>query len=139
MIRRIKMGANGLYIMYTAGAGQIADDDETCHMITLISLCVLIIDYFCRYAHIRHLSPHFFHISPHFLPSATMPVQWKSQKKYNYSDAMLNTQIPCPTCGKSFRRQGFKKHEASCKARGEAEKDRAQAGRRYEQTLDGEY
>ena len=139
MIRCIKMGANGLYIMYTAGASQIADDDETCHMITLISLCMLIIDYFHCYAHIRHLSPHFFHISLHFLPLATMPVQWKLQKKYNYSDAMLNTQIPCLTCRKSFRWQGFKKHEASCKAQGEAEKDRAQAGRHYKQTLDGEY
>ncbi|KAG6370485.1 hypothetical protein JVT61DRAFT_11971 [Boletus reticuloceps] len=67
-----------------------------------------------------------------------MPAQRRPKRKYDYSEATLNTQIPCPTCGKSFKQQGFKRHEASCRARKGTERDSAQAGSRYEQTLNNQ-
>lgn len=68
-----------------------------------------------------------------------MPAQRRPKRKYDYSEATLNAQIPCPTCGKSFKQQGFKRHEASCKARKETERDSTRAGRRYERTMNGKY
>ncbi|KAG9310133.1 hypothetical protein JVU11DRAFT_9748 [Chiua virens] len=65
-----------------------------------------------------------------------MPVLRKTRKKYNYSNTTLTTKIPCPTCGKSFKQQGFKKHEASCKAQEDDEKHRDRAGCCYEKTLE---
>ena len=88
---------------------------------------------------ICHLTSFMFHHT--FFPQPLCPFNRSHGGKniYNYSDAMLNTQISCLMCGKSFRQRGFKKYKASCKAWGEAEKDCAQAGHHYEQTLDGEY
>ena len=69
-----------------------------------------------------------------------MPAQRQSRRTpYNYSEETLTRRIPCPNCGKEFKPQGFKKHEASCNARSQAEKESAQAGRRFGQALKGEY
>ncbi|KIK98401.1 hypothetical protein PAXRUDRAFT_9570 [Paxillus rubicundulus Ve08.2h10] len=58
-----------------------------------------------------------------------------NRAKFNYSEATLTSQIPCPHCGKTFKVQGFKKHEASCKKQREDEKEREEFTRRYEAEL----
>ncbi|KIK79337.1 hypothetical protein PAXRUDRAFT_16380 [Paxillus rubicundulus Ve08.2h10] len=64
-----------------------------------------------------------------------MPAQRKPRAPYNYSEETLTRRIPCPHCGKQFKPQGFKKHEASCNTRSQAEEENAQAGHRFEQAL----
>ena len=79
--------------------------------------------------------PHCSHIS--LLHSTIMLAQRKSRRQYNFSKEM--PKILCSICGKEFKQQGFKSHEASCKAWKEKERERACAGCRYEQALLGEW
>ncbi|KAF9231165.1 hypothetical protein BU15DRAFT_90973 [Melanogaster broomeanus] len=58
-----------------------------------------------------------------------------NRAKYNYSEATLTSQTPCPHCGKTFKVQGFKKHEASCKKQREDENEREEFTHRYEAEL----
>lgn len=105
----------------------------------LISLCIFIntpLSMLCTY---QASSPHFFLIASELSPSNHHAGPIEATKKYNYSNATLNTQIPHPICGKSFKQQEFKKHKASCKTQGEAEKDHVHAGQHYEQTLNGKW
>lgn len=69
----------------------------------------------------------------------TMAPQWKSCVQYNYSEGTLNNQIPCPTCSKMFKWQGFKKHETSHNIQRKQEMESAQAGHHYEWELKGTY
>ena len=87
-----------------------------------------------RYVPFATPLPRHSHIS--LLHSTIMPAQRKSRRQYNFSKEMLK--ILCSICGKEFKQQGFKSHEASCKARKEKERESAQAGCRYEQALLGE-
>ncbi|KIK78072.1 hypothetical protein PAXRUDRAFT_17084 [Paxillus rubicundulus Ve08.2h10] len=64
-----------------------------------------------------------------------MPAQRKPRAPYNYSEETLTRWIPCPHCGKQFKPQGFKKHEASCNTQSQAEEENAQAGHRFDQAL----
>ncbi|KIK78025.1 hypothetical protein PAXRUDRAFT_17112 [Paxillus rubicundulus Ve08.2h10] len=64
-----------------------------------------------------------------------MPAQRKPRAPYNYSEETLTCWITCPHCGKQFKPQGFKKHEASCNTRSQAEEENTQAGHRFEQVL----
>lgn len=65
-----------------------------------------------------------------------MPPERQSRRtKYNYSEETLARLVSCSNCGKQFKTQGIKSHETSCKARSKAEKDRVEAGRRYEKVL----
>ena len=74
------------------------------------------------------------HIS--LLHSTIMPAQWKSRWQYNFSKEM--PKILCSICGKEFKQQGFKSHEANCKAWKEKERECVWAGCCYEQALLGE-
>jgi len=55
-----------------------------------------------------------------------------SRGKYNYSEGTLTGQISCSHCGRTFKAQGIKKHEASCKKRLEAEEEQQRFNRDYE-------
>ncbi|KIK81110.1 hypothetical protein PAXRUDRAFT_203565, partial [Paxillus rubicundulus Ve08.2h10] len=48
----------------------------------------------------------------------------RSRAKYNYSEETRNGQSPCQYCGKIYRPQSIKQHEASCKSRQLAAKAR---------------
>lgn len=60
------------------------------------------------------------------------PIRTSRRGKYNYSEETRTGQLPCTHCGKSFKAQGLKKHEASCKKLIEAEDEQRRFNREYE-------
>ncbi|KIK80495.1 hypothetical protein PAXRUDRAFT_158520, partial [Paxillus rubicundulus Ve08.2h10] len=55
--------------------------------------------------------------------------------KYNYFETTLMSQTSCPHCGKTFKVQGFKKHETSCKKQREDENEQEEFTHQYEAEL----
>ncbi|KIJ59110.1 hypothetical protein HYDPIDRAFT_177922 [Hydnomerulius pinastri MD-312] len=58
-----------------------------------------------------------------------------TRDKYNYSQETLIGQTKCSHCNKTFKAQGLKKHEASCKKRKEVEREQQEFNQHYEQEL----
>jgi hypothetical protein len=65
-------------------------------------------------------------------PSRTAAAAASSRGKYNYTEETLAGRLSCPHCDKKFKPQGFKKHEATCKRRANAEREQEIFGLEYQ-------